>query len=232
MDTRSRVRLAIALLLVAAPLWGPALDVTGSDYVYRTAEVEVDGGEIAVDAPGFWAGPTDQIACLSALATADQDPGCYLQSRLRDGDVSVDYPGIEAFNGDPTTPRPRYVVFGTAGPVYERTLTYDHANGSFVYGLDRVDPETALGDVALDPERAPSAVGEALDTGEARRNEPLDRVDSGRIYSHEGEYVLVYEDRVSGPLTAQPVTERVFEVAAVLLGALLLFRVGRDTAAA
>ncbi len=204
--------------------------MTGTDYVYRTAEIETDGGEIGLDQPGFWAGPTDQIACLSALATADQDTGCYLESRLRHGDVRVDYPGIEAFNGEPATPRPRYVVFGTHGAVYERTLTYDHADESFVYGLDRVDPETALDDVAADPEGAPSAVREALDTGEARRNEPLDRIDGGRIYSHEGEYVLVYEDRVSGLLTAKPLTERVFEVVAVLVGALLLFRVGRDTA--
>jgi len=229
MDTRSRARLALALLLVAAPLWGPPLDLTGTDYAYRTAEIDVDGGEVSMSDREYWRGPTDRIACFSTLAAVDRDRGCYLESRLRDGNVSVDYPGLGSYSGDPRVSGPDYVVFGTSGPVYERTVSHDATNGSFVLGVERVDPEVAIDDVANDPEGAPSAVRAALDAGEARRDDPIRGHDPGRIYRDDGGFVVVYEEEIHDGYSEQPGVERAFEALAVLFGALTLYQVGRDS---
>lgn len=239
MDTRSRVRLAVALLLLTAPLWGPPLDLTGPDYEYRTVGLAVEDGNLTVDHDDldaedrprhYFEAPSGQIACFSRWATVDHDRGCYLDSRLRHGDVAVDYPPLGGFNGMPTTDDAPYVVFGLHGPVYERTLTYDDANETFVLGLDRVDPEIALDDVARDADHAPPVVQRALDDGAARRNERIEWFDESRIYRHGGTYVLVYEDPVYDGYSEKPGVERAFEALSVLVGALLLFRVGRDSA--
>lgn len=229
MDARLRARLALALLLVTAPLWGPPLDLTGPDYAYRTAEIDVDAGEVTMPELEYWGGPTDRIACFSTRAAVYRDRGCYLEARLRDGNVSVDYPGMETYGGDPQVVGPEYVVFGTSGPVYERTVSHDTTNGSFVLGVDRVDPEVALDDVASDPEGAPPVVREALDTGEARRDEPIRGHDPGRIYRDDGGFVVVFEEEIHGGYSEQPGVERGFEAIAVLFGALTLYQVGRDS---
>lgn len=223
-----RLRLAVALLLVAAPLWGPALDLTGPDYAYRTADVTASDSLLTVESRDYFDGPTDQFACLSVWATVRHDRGCFLESRLRSGNVSVDYPAIVRFSGDPRVDGAPYVVFGRSGRVYERTVSYDDANESFVLGLRRVDPGSALEAVATDADRAPPAVREALRTGESRRSEPIEGFDGSRIYRHDGGYVLVYEDEVHSGYSEKPGVERGFEALAVLLGALTLYRVGRD----
>ncbi|MFC6787201.1 hypothetical protein ACFQFH_15415 [Halobaculum halobium] len=229
MDARSRARLALALLLVTAPLWGPPLDLTGPDYEYRTVDITVDGGEIAVTERGYWRGPTDRIACFSRSSLLDHDRGCYLESRLQNGTVSVDYPGLGGYNGAPQVAGADYVVFGIAGPVYERTIDYDEANGSFVFGLDRVDPETALDDVSRDADRAPPAIRRALDGESVRRNEPVRFFGSERIYRHDGGYVIVSEDEIHDGYSEQPGVERALEALSVLFGALTLYQVGRDS---
>ncbi|MFC7071153.1 hypothetical protein [Halobaculum lipolyticum] len=231
MDTRSRVRLALALLLVAAPLWGPPLDVTGPDYEYRAVDLAAEDGNLTVEEvpKRYFESPSDQIACFSRLATLDKERSCYLDSRLRDGDVAVDYPPIGGFNGMPTTNDAPYVAFGLHSPVYERTLTYDDANETFVLGLKRVDPGTALDDVASDGERAPPVIQRAIEDGSARRNERIEWFHESRIYRHDGGYVLVYEDAVYDGYSEKPGVERGFEALAVLFGGLLLFQVGRDS---
>ncbi|GAA0233035.1 hypothetical protein [Halobaculum roseum] len=229
MDARSRARLALALLLVTAPLWGPPLDLTGPDYAYRTADITVEDGEVSMPELEYRRGPTDRIACFSTLDTVYRDRGCYLESRLRDGNVSVDYPGTGTYGGDPHVFGPEYVVFGTSGPVYERTVSHDTTNGSFVLGVDRVDPEVALDDVASDPEGAPPVVREALAAGEARRDEPIRGHDPGRIYREDGGFVVVYEEEVHTGYSEQPGIERGFEAIAVLFGALTVYQVGRDS---
>ncbi|WP_277554202.1 hypothetical protein [Halobaculum limi] len=238
MDTRSRVHLVIALLLVAAPLWGPPLDLTGPDYEYRTVDLAAEDGNLTVDHDDlaaedrpidYFEAPSDQIACFSRWATVDHDRGCYLDSRLRGGDVAVDYPPIGGFNGMPTTDDAPYVAFGLHSPVYERTLTYDDANETFVFGLDRVDARTALADVADDPEYAPPVIQRALDDGSARRDEAIAWFDENRIYRHDGGYVLVYEEPIYDGYSEKPGVERGFETLSVLVGAVLLFRVGRDS---
>ena len=141
----------------------------------------------------------------------------------------MDYPGLGGYNGDPRVAGADYVVFGIAGPVYERTIDYDEANGSFVFGLDRVSPKTALNDVSRDADRAPPAIRRALDGESVRRNEPVRFFGSERIYRHDGGYVIVHEDEIHNGYSEQPGVERAFEALAMLFGALTLYQVGRDS---
>jgi len=238
MDARSRARLALALLLVTAPLWGPPLDLTGPDYEYRAVDLVVEDGTLTVDRDSldaedrpidYFEAPGDQIACFSRWTTVDHDRGCLLDSHLRDDEVAVDYPPIRGFSGTLRTDDAPYVVFGLHGPVYERTLAYDDADGTFVLGLERVDPETALADVAFDGDRAPSVIRQAFEDGAARRADAIEGFEGSRIYRHDGGYVLVYEDPVYDGYSEQPGVERAFEALSVLFGALTLYQVGRDS---
>lgn len=226
MALRSRTLLAAGLVLLTVPLWAPVADVTGPDHVYRTASVTVDGDELRMTQQGYFEGPTDQIACLSSRATVEFDRGCFLETGLRDGNATVRYPAIGSFSGDPRVEVPRYVVFGTAGPVYRRTLGYDAATNSFELGLRRVDPEAALAEASVDGDRARPAVRRALRTGEARTDEPLG-LGPGRLYAHDGGYAVVYEAGERTFLSAEPLLERLLEGVAVALGALAVFRAGR-----
>lgn len=226
MDTRSRALLALGLLLVSVPLWAPVADVTGEDHVYRTAEITAEGDDLRLNTTDYFGGATDQVACMGSRFTVEGDRGCYLESRLLDGNVSVRYPPIESYSGDPRVGSPRYVVFGTAGPVYERTVDYDEANEAFVLGLERVAPETALAAASYDAERARPAVREALRTGEARTDEPL-ALDGGQLYERGDGYAVVYEATSPVFLSSKPGLERGLEGVAVALGAVLCVRAGR-----
>ena len=232
MDTRSRALLALGLLLVSVPLWAPVADVTGEDHIYRTTGVTAGDGELRLNTTDsfYFTGPTDQLACASSLPPVATDRGCYLESRLRDGNVSVRYPSVASYGGDPEVGSPRYVVFGPAGPVYERTVGYDEREEAFVLGLERVDPETALADVSADPERAPAAIREALRTGEVRTDEPL-ALDGPRLYEDGDGYTVVYDVGSTVFLSSKPGLERGLEGVAVALGAVLCVRAGRHDGA-
>lgn len=226
MDTRSRALLALGLLLVSVPLWAPVADVTGEDHVYRTTGVDAVDDELRVNTTRGFQRPPEQLACASTRPVTQMDRGCYLESRLRDGNVSVQYPPIESYSGILPVSPPRYVAFGTASPVYKRTVSYDEREEAFVLGVERVDPETALADASDDPERAPAAVREALRTGETRTDEPI-ALDGPRLYEHGDGYAVVYEARSPTFLSSKPGLERGLESVAVALGAVLCVRAGR-----
>lgn len=227
MALRSRALIALGFVLVTVPVWGPVADVTGSDYVYRTAAVTVDGDEVVMNTTGHVSGPTDRIACMSAEATLDYDRHCYLESRLRNGSVVVDYPGISRFSGDPRVRGPDYVVFGPVGQPYRRTVAYNDSRAAFVLGLEPVAPERALADAARTYDSAPDPVQRAIRTGSARTDEPI-RGHPATLYERPDDgYTVVYSHRRASLLSAEPGAERVLEAVAVVLGALVLYDAGR-----
>jgi len=217
MDRRSQALLAVGIALLTAPVWAPALDVTGPDYVYRSTEVVVDDGEIQLNTTdgGFFASPTDQVACMDAIE-AEEDRGCLLEARLRNGTVTV--PASAA----PDLSSPEYFVMGSAGPVYRRVETESEPHR---IGLERVDPEPALANASYDPRRA--AVERALGDGRVETAEPVSLGDDGsNLYAHDGGYAVVYQAATPVWLSPKPAVERGFELVAILLGAALVFRVG------
>lgn len=227
MLSRSRLFLAVGLALVLVPLWAPALSVTGPDHVYRTAEVTVDGDEVRLNHSRLATGPTEQVACLSPEASPSRLRGCFLESTLRHGNATVEYPYIESFRGTVQAPPPRYVVFGATGEAYRRTISYNESRSAFVVGLRPADPEAALSAASHDPAHGDPAVRRALRTGSARTDESLE-LGPGRLYAYEGRYRMVYEAAQPVFLSEKPGVERGFEAVAVALGGLLLFRAGRD----
>jgi hypothetical protein len=218
MDRRSQALLAVGIALLTTPVWAPALDLTGPDYVYRSTEVTAADGEIRLNTSdgGFSATPTDQVACLDVVG-AQEDRGCLLEARLRNGSVTV------PANAAPQFSTPEYFVLGSAGPVYRRVETESEPHR---VGLERVDPESALANASFDPRRP--AVERALREGRVRTGEPIGLGDDGSdLYAYDGGYAVVYEAATPVGLSAKPAVERGFEALAVLLGTVLVFRVGR-----
>jgi len=217
MDRRSQALLVVGIALLTTPVWAPALDVTGPDYVYRSTEVVVDDGEIQLNTTdgGFFASPTDQVACMDPIG-AEEDRGCLLEERLRNETVTV------RGNAAPDLSSPDYFVVGSAGPVYRRVETESEPHR---LGLERVDPESALANASYDPRRG--AVERALSEGEVQTADPLGLGDDrSTLYAHEGGYAVVYEAATPVWLSPKPAVERGFELVAVILGAALVFRVG------
>ena len=218
MDRRSQALLGVGIALLTTPLWAPALDLTGPDYVYHSTEVTIADGEVRLNASdgGAIASPTDQVACMDPL-DATEDRGCLLEARLENESTTV------SANAAPHLSSPEYFVFGRAGPIYRRA---ESGTEPHTVGLERVDPAAALANVSHDPRRA--VVERALGTGEVRTSDPVDLGEDGStLYAYGGGYAVVYEAATPVWLSAKPAVERGFEALAVLFGTALVFRVGR-----
>jgi hypothetical protein len=221
MDRRSQALLAVGIALLTMPVWAPALDLTGPDYVYRSAEVTTPDDEVRLNTTdgGFFASPTDQVACMDAIV-AEEDRGCLLERRLRNETVTV------PANAAPDLSSPEYFVMGSAGPIYRRVDTESEPHQ---LRLERVDPESALANASFDARRP--AVERVLEEGRVRTSEPLSLGDDdSNLYAHEGGYAVVYEASTPVWLSPKPAVERGFELVALLLGAALVFRVGERNA--
>ena len=228
MAPRTTLQVLLALSLILVPIWAPALGVTGTEYQYQSAAITVDNDTIALNDSDYFGGPTTEIGCLSSRVTVETDRGCYLESQLRNQSVAINYPGLESFSGEARVTRPKYVVFGTEGVVYRRTVRYDSGTQSHIFGLTQVEPETALSEVAVPSETAPASVREALRTGSARRENSVGDPGQGRIYRHAGGYFVVHETTRQG-LVPKPAVERGLTVLTVLSGAGLLFVSARQS---
>lgn len=218
MDRRSQALLAVGIALLATPVWAPALDLTGPDYVYRSTDVAVADGEVRLNASdgGTIAGPADQVACMKPIY-ADEDRGCLLEARLENGSVTV------PANTAPHLSSPEYFLLGRAGPIYRRVETETEPHR---VGLERVDPESALANASYEPRRV--VVERTLREGRVRTSDSVDLGDDeSTLYAYDGGYAVVYEATTPVWLSAKPAVERGFEALAVLLGAALVFRVGR-----
>jgi hypothetical protein len=223
MVSRGRVLpVVVAVVLVTAPLWGPALSLTGPTFEYRSVELTTANGtvDVAHEDPPY---VRDELP-IDCLGSVRGDRACVSDAGLLDGDRVVDYPPLLSGTGNPTLSRERYVAFGFGSPVYRRTADYA-PNGSYRLGLERVPPERALREVATEPQYVPTAVGRAAERGAATTGRPLDRPRIVALPDDEAAdptFRLVYEaGRESGPVEAW-VDPALLEVLAVLAGAWLL----------
>jgi len=218
----SRALIAVGLVLVLVPFWGPIADVTGEDHVYKSVAVGAEEGEIETGETesGYAWEVTDRIACfrLTAFVT---DSECVLEAGLRDGNATVTDPPRRLLWSSEST-RPTYVVFGMEGQPYRRTFEYNESADIAVLGLRPADPETVLAEASSSLDRAHPAAGTAIESGEARTNEPIG-VGDGRLYEHDDGYAIVYRAATPVFLSAKPTVERVLEFVAVGVGAIALY---------
>lgn len=220
MNDRSRALLAIGLLLVSVPIWAPYLGLTGSEYVYEQTPIEIHDGEVDVEPRAGAPAPTGDIACFG-VHESRHDRLCYFERALLSGNVTV-----ETGNG-PSGARlsgSKYLVFGPTGAVYERTFE-NRDDGRSELGLRRVDPATALAEVATDVDDRPQ-LQRVVENDGIRTEEPILRYQS-TVVNVDDSYHLVYEDGTRQFLSAKPGVERGIEGILLAIGAYLVFSAGR-----
>lgn len=222
---RRRLLLGLGLLLVTVPLWAPPLDVTGAEYEYSAALVTAEDNRLDVprDPPRL-----DGIPNVDCFEAHSPSRLCGFESTLVDAPPSeVRYPGLRHVAGEPTLAAPgRYVAFTGDGRVYERTTAWNDSAGTYVLGLERANATRALAQASRPVQQYPGPVREAVEAGSARADEPLSEP---VLVASSGRYYAVYTTGTGTFLSERPLTERLFELVAVLVGAVLL-ATGRGTA--
>lgn len=225
--TRRELTVALAVLLIAVPIWAPPLDVTGPDYRYQAAELSTQDGKLAVDVPD--GDPLDGAEGIDCFHRSFDFPRrCLYDGGALDGNVTGVNPNILDVSGpaaaDELTRRTggEYVMLGDV--IYRRTTTFVDANASVgmtvQLGVERVDPATALEDVAHEDVSDPART--AVEDGAVTTNEPI--ADANEVILVDGEYYVVYQDSRQRSYPENPGTERLFEAISVAAGAWLLLR--------
>ena len=216
-------RTALALALLAAPVWGPALALSAPTYEYRAALLDAENGTLGFANESRL--PSDGADGIDCFATSSLDRTCVHEASLLNGSRTVDYPPLLAGSGSPQLSAERYVAFGGESPVYERTAVYaGERGGSYALGLERVPPRVALRDVAVDIADARAPVRAAVETGRGTAMRPLDegRVVAVPTAGDGRRYFLVSEDRRRSGAPVNAGDAAVIELFAVAVGALLL----------
>jgi hypothetical protein len=228
--SRRELTVAIALLLIAVPIWAPALDVTGTDYRYEVATLSTEDGKLAVDTPeGGYVVDVDGIDCFDR--SLDFSRRCLYDGGALDGNVTGVNPNVIQVSGpaagDELTRRAagdEYVMLGDE--IYRRSTTFVAANDSVgmtvELGVERVDPATALEDVAREEDRVSNAAKRAVREGSITTDEPIE--DANEVLAIDGNYYVVYEDSRPGSFSEKPAVERTLEALSVAAGAGLLLR--------
>jgi hypothetical protein len=220
-------RIALALALISAPVWGPALALSAPTYEYRASLLTTENGTLGFANDSRL--PSDGADGIDCFATTSPDRRCVLESGLLNGSRTIDYPPILAGSGNPQLGAERYVAFGGESPVYERTAAYaGERGGSYTLGLEQVPPRVALRDVAVDLENAREPIRETVETGTGTSGTSLDE---GRIVAvptdgGDRRYFLVYENRRRSGIPIDGGDAAVLELLAVVLGAALLLDAG------
>ncbi|QKY20327.1 hypothetical protein B4589_008015 [Halolamina sp. CBA1230] len=225
--TRRELTVLLALLLITVPIWTPPLDVTGPDYRYQAAELSTQDGKLAVDVPD--GDPLDGAEGIDCFHRSFDFPRrCLYDGGALDGNVTGVNPNILGVSGPAAAGEltrrtgEEYVMLGDV--IYRRTTTFVDANASVgltvELGIERVDPGTALEDVAH--EEVSDAARTAIEDGSVTTNEPI--ADANEVLRVDGEYYVVYQDSRQRSYPENPGTERLFEAIAVGAGAWLLLR--------
>lgn len=96
----TRIGLALlGLLLVTVPLYGPALAVTGPDYVYEATELTVEDNRLGIVDEGLlYGGGIDGIDCY---AVGRPHRSCAFEAAALDGNVTADHPDVTGVTGSP-----------------------------------------------------------------------------------------------------------------------------------
>ena len=217
---RYPLKLLLAVALVTVPLWGPALALTGDRFAYRASPLTTDG---ELDVANDSRVPFGGVRGIDCVGTTRPARACALDAALTNGSRSVDYPAIASGTGTPPFRSEQYVAFGFGSPVYERRLAYGDG-GDIVVGIERVPPEEALREVAVDVDRAPEPVRAAVETGAGVGAEPLASNPVVRVPGdgRDTRYFLVYDAGRRDRLSANPRDEAVLELLSVVVGVLLL----------
>lgn len=227
--TRRELTVAVALLLIAVPVWAPPLSVTGPTYEYQVATLSTQDGKLAVEnAEGSYLDGVEGIDCFHR--SFDFPRRCLYDGGALDGNVTGVNPNIVGVSGPAAgdqlarTSSDEYVMLGDE--IYRRSTTFVDANDSVgttvKLGVERVDPRTALEDVAREEEHVSDAAKRAVRQGSIRTDEPIE--DADEVLLIDGDYYVVYERALSIPYPAQPDVERLFEAVSVGAGAWLLLR--------
>lgn len=219
-SVRHQALLALGVLLLTTPIWAPPLDVTGPEYEYSAALVTVE--ENRVDVPRDPPRPRSvpNIDCFPATSPSRL---CGFESRLVGSPpVEAPYPGVSHIAGNPTLDAPeRYVAFPDDGRVFERTTAWNASAGTYVLNLRRANATRVLEEASRPVGQYSAPVRRAVKTGSSRANEPLaDPI----LVTSSGRYYAVYTTGTRTILSEMPFTERVFELAAIVGGAALLWR--------
>ena len=225
--TRRELTVLLALLLIAVPIWAPPLDVTGPDYRYQAAELSTQDGKLAVDVPD--GDPLDGAEGIDCFHRSFDFPRrCLYDGGALDGNVTGVNPNVLGVSGPAAAGEltrrtgDEYVMLGDV--IYRRTTTFVDANASVgltvELGVERVDPSTALEDVAH--EEVSDAARTAIEDGSVTTNEPI--ADANAVLAVDDSYYVVYRDGRPTTISERPGVERVLEALSVALGAGLLLR--------
>ncbi|KTG25594.1 hypothetical protein [Haloferax profundi] len=213
-------RLVLGLLLVTNPFWGPALEVTGTDYFYESAEITVEENHLAVpdgsarydmhhgiDGFDCWWGTADTRYCTLEALTLNES-------------VEVDHPTIVSSTSGYLATEEQYLAYSD-GRVYAYDSTWE--DGQFVLSTERVSAATALDDVAQSLSNYPNPAAErAIRTGRIQTDEPLWADEGkGRVFELDGEYYVVYQSGSRGT-ASNPKAEAVLSFFGVVYGAVVL----------
>jgi hypothetical protein len=216
-------RVALALALVSAPLWGPALALSAPTYEYRASLLATGDGTLgfANDSRP----PDGGVDGIDCFATGRPERACVHETGLLNDSRTINYPPLLAGNGNPQLGAERYVAFGAESPVYERTAAYaGERGGRYALALKRVTPREALRDVAVGLSAARKPVRAAVETGRgtAATSLPAGRVVAVPTDGGADRYFLVYEERRRSGAAVDDGDAAVLELLAVAGGALLL----------
>lgn len=216
--------LAFGLALVTTPIWAPPLDVTGREYDYSAALVTVEDNRVAI--PRESPRPTS-IPNVDCFLEPVPSRLCAFESGVvGNRSVREPYPGVRDVTGEPPMEAPEpYVAFTGDGRVFERTVSWDDDADAYVLDLQRVNATKIVADAARPARRYPPPVRNAVETGTAQADEPLSEP---VVVRSSGRYYVVYTTGSRTFLSEKPVTERLFEAGAVVGGAALLWRRGRN----
>lgn len=249
---REAVGAILAVILIAGPVWIPALHLDDPTYRYERARVTADGGTLAfANASGVPAGTmvSDEIACSGSPSRV-----CAFERQLTRNhtvltEIYSTHPGerTNAF----AVGHDRYDYVRIDGVVYEtitlanRSRVYVVADGTVyrageapdgistsgdVYrnelSLRQVSPAAALADVSRDAESVSAPIRRAARTGVgvANRERSVPRTP---IRTADGAYYRVYLDDRRQPVVENGWVETLLVIGAPTVGLLVLFRLRR-----
>jgi hypothetical protein len=212
------VVLVLGLLLVTTPIWAPPLDVTGRDYEYRSTPVTVENNRLEASDSKSQVRTIADIGCFKHPRPSRL---CGFESALINASaISAPYPGVRHVAGEPSLESPhRYVAFGD-GRVFERTTGWNDTTEAYVLALHRANATHALAESASPARQYPQPIQRAVETGSARADDPLGEP---VLAERDDSYYSIHTARSRSFLSAQPRTERLLELIAVIGGAFLLW---------
>ncbi|KAB1192262.1 hypothetical protein GJR96_01915 [Haloferax sp. MBLA0076] len=213
-------RILLGLLLVTNPFWGPALEVTGTDYVYESAEITVEENRLVVADEGAVFEMHHGIDGFDCSFGMTDTRYCTLEALTLNESVEVDHPTIVSSTSGYLATEEQYLAYSD-GRVYAYNSAWE--DGHFVLSTERVSAATALDDVAQSLSTYPNPAAErAIRTEQIQTDEPLWADEGeGRVFELDGTYYVVYQSGSKGT-ASNPKAEAMLSFFGVVYGAVVL----------